>query len=45
MGLDSQVYIREIEISQHEPVESAGGERFIALTALFSIILTTMLFG
>ena len=44
MGLDSQIYIREIEIQQ-EPAEFQGNSRFIALAVLLSIILATFLGG
>lgn len=45
MGLDGQVYIREIENLQPESMSLDGGSGFIALAVLLSIILTTLICG
>ncbi len=45
MGLDTQVYIREIENLPHESFEFDGSSRIVALAVLLTIIVTTLLCG
>lgn len=45
MGLDSQVYIREIESLSQESFEFEGGSRVVALAVLLTIVVTTVLCG
>ncbi|MFA6920634.1 MAG: hypothetical protein WC216_02225 [Gallionella sp.] len=45
MGLDSQLYIREIENLQPDALHFEGDSRFIAPAVLLVIVLTTLLCG